>query len=183
MDRKESRILVRPSALYAEETAAFRSELLETNREADGSGGLLSFEDPLAFIETCRRAEHRETQRRGLVPATQFLYVEETTGRILGMINVRHELNDALAKLGGHIGYCVRPSCRGNRYAEKMLELALAYCDEALHLPWVMISCRRDNPASEHTILACGGNLARMVTDPETGKEACIYIITRREKL
>jgi predicted acetyltransferase len=46
-----------------------------------------------------------------------------------------------------------------------------------------MISCHKDNPASEHTIVACGGKLDRIVVDPETGKEACIYIITRREKL
>ena len=176
-------ILVRPSAEYAEEIASFRRELLESGSAADGTGGLMTYEDPLEYIEACARGEHRETQLPGLVPATQFLYADEESGRIIGMIQVRHELNDALARLGGHIGYCVRPSCRGRRQAAKMLELALNYCDEALHLPWVMISCHKDNPASEHTILACGGKLDRIVIDPETGKEACIYIITRREKL
>ena len=175
-------ILVRPAPEHAEEIRAFRRELLESGSAADGTGGLPGFEDPLEYIEYCARAEMRETQMPGLVPASQFLYMNGDDGRIIGMIQVRHELNDVLAKLGGHIGYCVRPSCRGRKEAAKMLKLALEYCDEALYLPWVMISCRRDNPASEHTILACRGKRDRIVIDPETGKEACIYIITRAGK-
>ena len=61
-------ILVRPSAEYAEEIASFRRELLESGSAADGTGGLMTYEDPLEFIEACARGEHRETQLPGLAP-------------------------------------------------------------------------------------------------------------------
>ena len=176
--KRECMRLVRPSAAFAEEIAAFKKELIDSLSRRDGCGELFSAEDPLSFIEASRNAEQRETQKKGLVPATQFLYADEESGTVVGMINVRHELNDSLARLGGQIGYCIRPCFRGQGFAEPMLSLALEFCREELGLSMVMISCHRDNPASEHTILACGGKRNRIVTDPETGKEASIFYIT-----
>lgn len=182
--RKEEQrlILVRPSEEDAEEIAAYRRELFENGSRFDGTGGLKSFEDPIAFLEECRRNENRETVRKGWVPSSQFLFIDASDHTLIGMIQVRHELNDALSKLGGHIGYSIRPKFRNQGYAKLMLGMALLYCREERNLSEVMISCHRDNTASEHTILGCGGKLRRIVTDPETGKEACIYTITLKEE-
>ena len=40
----------------------------------------------------------------GQVPATVF-FLQDETGRILGAIDIRRQLNDYLLSYGGHIGY------------------------------------------------------------------------------
>jgi ribosomal protein S18 acetylase RimI-like enzyme len=59
----------------------------------------------------------------GRVPAT-FL-VADVAGVIVGRVSVRHELNDRLSLVGGHIGYAVRPSFRRRGYVTAMLRHAL----------------------------------------------------------
>jgi len=60
----------------------------------------------------------------GRVPAT-FL-VAEVDGVLVGRVSVRHELNDFLARVGGHIGYAVRPAFRRRGYATAMLRRSLS---------------------------------------------------------
>ena len=181
MNSETTFLLVRPAPEYTEAIRAFHHELIETGSAMDGTGPLKHSEDPEDFIRECMLGEDPETVRKGLVPATQFLFVNEADGTIIGMINIRHELNDSLRRLGGHIGYCIRPSYRGHGYAKTMLGEALNFCRDTLHIPWVMLSCHADNPASEHTIRGCGGVLERTSIDPENGKEVLIFTIPLSE--
>ena len=181
MDDTANFTLVRPAPEYSEAIQTFRNELIETGSAMDGTGPLKHSEDPEEFIRECILGEDPKTVRRGLVPATQFLFVDPADGTVIGMISVRHELNDSLRRLGGHIGYCIRPSYRGHGYAKVMLGEALNFCRDTLHLPWVMLSCHADNPASEHTIRGCGGILERTSTDPENGTEVLIFTIPLSE--
>jgi predicted acetyltransferase len=76
--------------------------------------------------------------------------------RILGGISLRHTLNAFLLDCGGHIGYGVRPSARGQGLAGWALT---GMFDEArkLGLERVLITCRPDNLASQRTIEKAGG--------------------------
>ena len=38
------------------------------------------------------------------------------------MINIRLALNDRLKKIGGHIGYSIRPTERGNGYNKNVIK-------------------------------------------------------------
>src|SRR5688572_26835859 len=58
----------------------------------------------------------------GHVPATTFWALDDA-GEVVGMLRLRHHLNDALLRAGGHIGYYVRPAARGKGYATEMLRL------------------------------------------------------------
>jgi len=89
------------------------------------------------------------------VPATLWMFCSDEEG-IIGMVSIRHFLNDTLRLIGGHIGYGIRPSKRGNGYAKLMLELALKKAKE-YGIDEVMITCDESNERSRRTILSCGG--------------------------
>ena len=81
--------------------------------------------------------------------------------RMVGIINLRHELNDFLQHYGGHIGYSVHPACWNRGYATQMLALALRESD-ALGLRELLLTCSPDNPASKRVIEKNGGVLERI---------------------
>jgi predicted acetyltransferase len=87
--------------------------------------------------------------------------------RVLGAIALRHELNDFLHRVGGHIGYGIRPSARRRGLATWALGQML---DEArgLGLDRVLIICAVDNIASARTIEHHGGALED-IRDTESG--------------
>lgn len=92
------------------------------------------------------------------VPCTSFISVRLSDGLPVGLIDVRHRLNERLLQLGGNIGYCVRPTQRRQGYAKEQLNLALDYSRQ-LGLQKVLITCAKSNLASAATIRACGGLL------------------------
>ena len=149
--------LILPSAEWADEIKDFRSEFMKTESSMDGQGPLYNMEDPLAWISWSRAQEKRETCAPDLVPATQFLYVDEKRHHLIGMIQVRHELNDFLAEYGGHIGYSIRPCDRRKGYGTLQMQAVMPYC-WSLGLQKVLITCLQENAGSEKIIRACGGS-------------------------
>ncbi len=162
----EEFLLTRPTEEYAEQIAQYRQEFAEAGDSMDGTGPLRVIEDPRAYIRACAELEKGENVPAHLVPATQLLFVRRRDDRLVGMLAVRHFLNETLEKYGGHIGYSIRPSERRKGYAKKMLKAALPFCRE-LGLRQVLITCREDNIASERTILANGGVYESTVREPE----------------
>ncbi|MBQ3888999.1 MAG: GNAT family N-acetyltransferase [Clostridia bacterium] len=158
--------LVRPSEEYLAQIAAFRGELLTTGSRMDGCGPLRRVKSPEGFVEYCRAAEQGDLPRADMVPATQFLYVREADGTVVGMLQVRHRLNRRLAACGGHVGYCVRPSERRKGYATAMLAAALPYC-RALGIDPVVIFT--SNEASARVVRANGGVKTGDAVDGQTG--------------
>ena len=164
--RMEPCTLVIPDLTMAEEIRAYRQAFLDSGDSMDGTGGLRRLENPADWLDENARFMKRETVPDGWVPATQFVYVRSSDGRIVGMIQVRHEFNDYLAKYGGHIGYCVRPYERRKGYAAAMLRGVLTYCLK-LGLKRVMVTCLTDNEGSRRTILKNGGVYEYTVHEPE----------------
>jgi len=95
----------------------------------------------------------------GFVPATKYFLLEEGNSKILGVIDIRHRLNDHLLNNpGGHIGYAIAPSERRKGRATEQLRLALEICKEMGISP-VLITCNKDNIASAKVIQKNGGVL------------------------
>jgi predicted acetyltransferase len=90
----------------------------------------------------------------GKVGATTFWLVEGET--YLGRISIRHDLTDSLRVFGGHIGYDIRRSRRGQGLGGQMLALALPYA-YALGIDPAMLTCDAANIASWRMIERCGG--------------------------
>lgn len=131
----------------------------------DGCGPLRRCETPAEWLDFNKRLLQRETlPNSDLVTSTQYIYVRENDRRIVGMLQIRHELNGYL-QWAGHIGYSVRPVERRKGYATAMLQAALPVCRE-LGLTRIMIACLTDSEGSRRTILNNGGVYAQTVLEP-----------------
>ena len=153
-----SRLYLRvPTKKDKRKVLAFKKEFLESGQKVAGFAGLdkMEFDEWLTKIQSER---NKETCEEGRVPATQFLAIREKDEKLIGMVQVRHELNAYLLKFGGHIGDCVRPSEQGKGYATEQIGLALAFC-QVLNIDKVFITCKKDNVASARTIVKNGGIL------------------------
>lgn len=157
--------LRQPEAFDREQVMAYRKEFLTIDSRMDGTCALNEYDDFDAWLANVRRYSSPETTPAGKVPSTQYLALDENE-HLVGMVNLRHCLNDYLLEFGGHIGYSVRPADRKNGYAIQMLKLAL---DEAktLGIDRVRIACDRYNIASAKTIQANGGVLDGERYDPQ----------------
>ena len=166
---EEKLLLLRPTAEYIPQYEAYRREFLDFGGSMDGAGSLRRLESGRAWLDEVERFSRPETVPEGKVVSTQFILVREADDRLLGMLQLRHYLNDYLRRVAGHIGYSVRPSERRRGYAKRMLAMAL---DEArkLGLERVMISCSVENEASRRTILSNGGVFESTVLDETDGE-------------
>lgn len=167
--------LVLPDETYRQAVLDYKEEFLAEGSSMDGTAGLVnapSFEEWLAAIH---RNSREETVAPGLVPATTFLAVRKSDGLLVGMLDLRHRLNDHLLAFGGHIGYSVRPSQRRQGYAVEMLGLGLSQA-RRLGISQVLITCDKENTASAHTILHYNATLENEV--PDEGRITQRYWVT-----
>ena len=169
-------ILTTPTIEFSEQIRAFRQAFLDAGAASEGSGSLLRFDDPADWLAHVARYADPETVPPDRVPCSQYLYVRESDGKIVGMIQIRHYLNEMLEKYSGHIGYSVCPGERRKGYATRMLAAAPDKCRE-MGLTRVMISCRPDNEASRRTILRNGGVYENTVWEPDRGRSLERYWI------
>lgn len=90
----------------------------------------------------------------GIVPSTVLWWVEGDL--YLGRLAIRHSLNAWLRDFGGHIGYVVRPSARGQGHATRMLAASLPLA-AGLGIDPALVTCDDTNLASRRVIEANGG--------------------------
>ena len=145
-----------PSLERKDDAIDYIKEHYQYNSNINGTGGLNryinNYEGWLKKLEQDYIAEPTEER----VPARTYFLVRESDERIVGMINIRLTLNESLSKYGGHIGYSIRPTERGNGYNKINLYLGLKVCDE-YGIDKVFMDADIDNPASWKTMEALGG--------------------------
>ena len=151
-------ILVKPDLSYADEIIKYKEESLAESPIINGSAGLDRFSAIEVWLEELKKRSCEDTVPKGLVPSSTYLAVREKDNYIVGMIDIRHYLNEYLTQVGGNIGYGVRKTERNKGYAKQMLKLALEKCKE-LKIKKVLITCDEDNIASEKVILSANAKL------------------------
>jgi predicted acetyltransferase len=161
MDRIE---LVIPSEKYKEIINGYKGEFIETGDSMDGTAGLQNADTFEEWYSALIDNSSEETVREGLVPATTFLAIRKSDSKLVGMINIRHKLNDYLLKSGGNIGYSIRKTEREKGFATEMLKIALEKCKD-MRIDKVLITCNKDNIASAKTIINNGGILENEILE------------------
>jgi leucyl/phenylalanyl-tRNA--protein transferase len=132
--------LVRPDPRYRE---SFLSMMAEAGRTVD-------FDE---HLETCRAAERGEVEE-GLVPWTTYWLVDGD--EVLGSSRLRHRLSDSLWFDGGHVGYDIRASRRGEGLGARQLALVLRQAGWR-GMKFVLLTVEETNPASVRVIEKNGG--------------------------
>ncbi len=146
--------LVPPSNDYQESAIAairdFQAEEIQWWVDEDIHAGNF-----IGWVEQLKLQATHPTKDR--VPSTEFWAVAD--GKFVGRIAIRHELNEALKIVGGHIGYDTAPSYRRLGVASQMLALCLPIAKK-FGLSKVLLTCDDTNIASIKVIEKNGGTLS-----------------------
>ncbi len=135
--------------------------------EADAFSFLLDWDPASPWAEY---VQQREDHRRGIrvppgrVPSTFLVAV--CGEQLVGRVSVRHELNEFLAHVGGHVGYAVRPRHRGRGHATEILRQALIVA-RSQGVEDVLVTCDEPNAASAAVIERVGGVLEDVRVDAD----------------
>lgn len=173
--------LVFPTEEYKTQVEDFLQEHFDNNEfELHGDGGLDTIKDFDKWLKKIRNDLLENPEEKHRVPATLFLAIRKTDNRMVGIIQIRHKLNEKLLKDCGHIGDGVRPSERQKGYATEMIKLALEECKN-LGIRRVLMTCYKENIASRKSIINNGGILENEIIDEE-GKTIQRYWISLKKK-
>lgn len=115
------------------------------------------------YLDALLRNENPDCIPDGRVPETVFWIIAE--GTTVGMLRMRHYLNEALQVKGGHIGYFIRPSVRSRGFATEALRLGLQVLATRGERR-ALLTTDPDNTASIRVIRANGGTFTGQVPDP-----------------
>lgn len=144
----------------------YQNQLMEMMEEWEKTGEKIvpyairkvDYHDFDSYLESLEVKDDKE----GFVPDSTFFCLDTERNILVGAVNIRHYLNDALLLNGGHIGDGVRPSERRKGYATEMIKLALEECKK-LGLDKVLMVCDKNNIGSAKSIQKNGGILENEV--------------------
>jgi predicted acetyltransferase len=165
--------LKRPTKEYESEAKDFKQEFFDHGEFVINGSELL---DRIDSYDEWLKSVTDNTSPDTVNPSwvvTDTYFAFDDNDRIVGIIDLRHELNDFLKDFG-NCGYSVRPSERRKGYATQMLELMVRKAGEA-GLSRLQLSVERSNEPSIKTITKNGGRYERSFTFE--GEEADIYMI------
>jgi predicted acetyltransferase len=155
--------LITPDPALRMSFLAAMAEFADEGRTGDGSGiggdldewtGRWETDEGFAAYVAEKVAERDRVSRDGWVLCTSLWWVDD--GEYVGRMSIRHELTDWLTEIGGHIGYDVRRSRRGEGHATAMLAAALPIARD-LGIDQALLTCDTDNLASRVVIERNGG--------------------------
>ena len=146
-----------------EPTAALRDSFIALAREFQASGETrykqilpLLEKDFASYVKQLKMQAEGIGLQEGHVSQTTLWSVEGD--QVIGVIRIRHSMTPMLEKIGGHIGYQIRPSHRREGFGSRQLALALNVLRD---WGWekVLITCDDDNIGSARIIESNGGIL------------------------
>ncbi len=158
--------LVFPSEKYLEKIIDFKKEFLDTGLlPINGSHSLNKAEDVSEWIKTANDRRVGINLPEGRVPSSIYLAVTKED-EIIGIVDIRHDVNEYILNYGGHIRYSVRPSKRNKGYASKIFRQALEKARTEIHLKKVLVTCLKTNTGFERIILRAGGKFENELLNP-----------------
>jgi len=174
-DNNSTLQLVQPTVALVGSHETFLEEFVRLEEEVVPWIVAEPYDDFAAYISMLRDAS------RGIGIPPEFVahstfWLIDGRREIVAISNLRHALTDELLDYGGHIGYGVRPTARGNGYGNEVLRQTL-WRARKRGIARVRLTCSKDNVASASTIVRNGGRLDEEEFMPEHGELICRYWI------
>lgn len=150
----------------AEPSVIYRDSFIQSVHEFQDEGRQQHYDlnsltgDFSSFVHGLHDAKVRSKLKPGRVPSSDFWLIDDN--EFIGRLSIRHELNEFLLKMGGHIGYEIRPSKRKRGYGTEILRLGLEKAKE-LGLRRVLVTCDEDNIGSKKIIEHNGGKFENAI--------------------
>lgn len=172
--------LIKPIKAYELEIFDFKKEMLKNNDVLHGASYLENYDSFEEWEKVFDSYKDRNNLSGDFVEGSQWLLVDLSKKRLLGMFNIRHYLNKDLLSTGGHVGYSIRPNEREKGYAKLGLIEAVKFLNSMGEAD-VLVTCDLDNLASKRVIIACGGVLENIVYSDKYKCEVERYWIRKKD--
>lgn len=170
--------LEKPSIKRKDEIIDYINEFVKYKSDINGTGPLNKILDGYTFeqaLEKCLNMENKEyAEKNGRCPGKTLLLIRKNDNKIIGTINIRWDLNEAMLQFAGHIGYGIRPEERRKGYNKINLYLGMIEAQK-IGLDKVMLGCDVNNVGSDRTLKALGGTLEKTEIDPLDGILTNVY--------
>ena len=167
-----------PSINRKEDIIEYINEFAEYKSDLNGIGSLDKILEGYTFEEALERCLNMKdktyAEKVGRCPGKTFLLIRESDNKLIGTLNLRWDLNEAMQRFGGHIGYGIRPTERRKGYNKINLYLGMIEAQK-VGLERVMLDCDVNNIGSDKTLKALGGKLERTEIDPSDGILTNVY--------
>jgi len=111
--------LIKPTIKDKNLVLDYKKEFIVSSDSMDGTAGLMDEELFEKWFEELIENSSEATVQEGFVPSNTYLAMTLEDNKLVGIISIRHRLNDFLSRHGGNIGYSVRKSERKKGYAQK----------------------------------------------------------------
>lgn len=159
--------LEKASLKRKEEALAYLKEFEMHNSMVNGDSGLskmaTNYEGWLKYLDNLLDDEKRPSNR---CPGIEYFLIRENDDKLVGMINLRWNLNEKMLYSGGHIGYSLLPSQRRKGYNKINLYLCLLKAKK-MGLEKVLLTADDNNLGSVKTILSLGGVLENKINEDD----------------
>lgn len=139
--------------LTMNDKVAFEEYMREWNNPEEIVPTATNYSRYSSFEDMIEKLDMGESGQDWVKNTTFFYFID---GVIIGAANIRHKLTKDLLNTGGHIGYGVARSYRGQGYATKILQESLAFA-RSVGIEKALITCDEDNIASSRVIIKNGG--------------------------
>ena len=166
--------LVKPSLGLKDKALEYRQEHFDFGEQIINGSEL--FDKIASYEEWFKKVianASAETVDPNWVLTDTFFAVRVSDNKIVGIVDLRYQLNDFLKDFG-NCGYSVRPSERRKGYATEILR-QICLVARKYGLKQLQLSVEKDNAASIKTIEKNGGNYCRSFTFDND--EAYVYLI------
>ena len=157
--------LEKPSLERINDVKEYIEEHFLYNSNIAGDSGLE--EDYLNYEKWLHKMDllgNSETCPNNICVGREYFLIRESDNKLIGMINLRWNLNEWMLQNGGHIGYGIRPTERRKGYNKISLYLCLLKAQK-LGLDKVLLTASENNLGSVKTIEALGGILDNKIPD------------------
>lgn len=167
---------VKPQIEHERQAIEYINEFYKYNSKINGVGGLDKYLDNYSTWLQKLDEDIKRKPTEEKVPSETFFLIRKNDNKIVGMINIRLELNENLKKIGGHIGYSIRPEERKKGYNKINLYLGLKECQKH-GIKEVLMDCDKDNIGSAKTMQALNGILIKEWYDKQKDRTIQYYMI------